>query len=126
MLVISSVALAGIDIWPSYLFPLVWVAPFVIIVSLQGILRERHILWDLDDGKWHAAVSASLAALVCGWFWEMWNYYSLAKWVYRVPLVDRFHIFEMPVLGYSGYLPFGLECIVIGEILERFISRANR
>jgi hypothetical protein len=28
-------------------------------------------------------------------------------WVYNVPYVNRFHIFEMPVLGLFGYLPYG-------------------
>jgi hypothetical protein len=49
----------------------------------------------------------------------MWNYFSLAKWEYSVPLVHRFLIFEMPVLGYGGYLPFGLECFVISAMLEK-------
>jgi len=60
----------------------------------------------------------ALAALVCGLFWEMWNYGSLAHWEYSVPLVHRFEIFHMPLLGYSGYLPFGLECLAIGKLLE--------
>jgi len=59
-----------------------------------------------------------MAALVCGFFWEMWNYYSLAKWVYSIPYVHRFQLFEMPVLGYLGYLPFGLLCIEIAEFFK--------
>jgi hypothetical protein len=35
--------------------------------------------------------------------------------VYHVPFVQRFHIFEMPLLGYAGYLPFGLECLAVAE-----------
>jgi hypothetical protein len=27
-----------------------------------------------------------------------------------VPFVQRWPVFEMPLLGYTGYLPFGLEC----------------
>ena len=50
---------------------------------------------------------SAMAALVCGFFWGMWNYYSYAKWVYAIPHVQRFRVFEMPVLGYVGYLPFG-------------------
>ena len=55
------------------------------------------------------------AALVCGFFWELWNWQSVAKWVYTVPGVQRWHVFEMPLLGYAGYLPFGLECLMIAE-----------
>ena len=60
----------------------------------------------------------SLGALVCGLFWEMWNFYSAAKWVYTVPYVFRYLLFEMPLLGYGGYLPFGLECAVIGALVQ--------
>ena len=63
-------------------------------------------------------MSAALAALVCGLFWEMWNFFSLAQWKYSIPFVQRFEIFEMPLLGYAGYLPFGLECVVIADLLE--------
>jgi len=64
-------------------------------------------------------ISSALAAFICGCFWEMWNYYSLAKWVYSVSFVHSFQIFEMPILGYAGYLPFGLECAVIGAIMKK-------
>ncbi len=46
--------------------------------------------------------------LFTGFFWEMWNYYSLPKWVYHVPYVGFWKIFEMPALGYLGYPFFGL------------------
>jgi hypothetical protein len=48
----------------------------------------------------------------------MWNYYSQAKWIYTVPYVNRFKIFEMPILGYAGYLPFGLECAVVAAWMK--------
>ena len=31
--------------------------------------------------------------------------------------MDRFHIFAMPILGYAGYLPFGLECVVVANLV---------
>jgi hypothetical protein len=49
----------------------------------------------------------------------MWNHGSLAHWEYAVPYVDRFRIFEMPLLGYAGYLPFGIECAVISNLVLR-------
>ncbi len=48
----------------------------------------------------------------------MWNYNSLAHWEYSVPFVQRFHVFEMPVLGFAGYLPFGLECAAVAGLLR--------
>ena len=118
-LVLAAVGLFGIGVWPNFLFSLLWISPLLIIVSLQALMRERHILSDISRGDWRLVISSALAALICGFFWEMWNYGSLAKWVYNIPFVDRFRIFEMPILGYAGYLPFGLECAVIGGMLER-------
>ena len=61
----------------------------------------------------------------CGGCWEMWNYYSLARWEYSISFVHKFQIFEMPLLGYAGYLPFGLECTVIGDLMERWMKFCN-
>jgi hypothetical protein len=80
----------------------------------------------MSAGDWSGAVGAALAAIICGGFWEMWNYFSLAKWEYSIPLVHRFKIFEMPLLGYAGYLPFGLECVVIGDMLGQLLDREER
>lgn len=56
-----------------------------------------------------------MAGLACGGFWEMWNFHSYPKWIYTVPGVDCWHVFEMPLLGYAGYWPFGLECLAAVE-----------
>lgn len=113
----TGIGLACIGVWPNYLFPLLWISPLLIIVSLTALFGERHIFSDITRGDWHLIVSSAVAALICGFFWEMWNYHSLAKWRYTVPFVQRFHAFEMPILGYAGYLPFGLECAVISDML---------
>lgn len=119
VLILAGAGLMGIGIWHNYLFPLLWVAPLLVIVSLQALMGERHILQDVRRGEWNLVVASALAALFCGFFWEMWNFCSLPKWEYSVPFVHCFKLFEMPVLGYAGYLPFGLECAAVGEMLER-------
>jgi hypothetical protein len=45
----------------------------------------------------------------------MWNAYSLVHWEYSIPYVHTFKIGEMPILGYAGYLPFGLECLAVAD-----------
>jgi hypothetical protein len=117
-LTLFAAGLAAIGIWPNILFPLLWLSPWLIILSLQALMDERHILSDLVAGNWTAAVAAVMAAVICGVFWEMWNFFSLAKWQYSIPFVHRYQIFEMPLLGYAGYLPFGLECAIVGGLLE--------
>ena len=123
VLAAAAAGLSAIGVWPSFLHSLVWVAPLLIIVALKSIRGEPHTLRDLCRTDWSGPVSAALAALVCGFFWEMWNFYSLAKWKYSIPFVQRFEIFEMPLLGYAGYLPFGLECAVVADLLENLLGR---
>lgn len=112
-------AVAGllcIGLWPDYLFPLVWVAPLLLITALQLIRNEPTIFNETAHGDWRTLWAVALAALICGCFWEMWNFYSLARWHYAVPFVQRFTLFEMPLLGYAGYLPFGLECLAVADL----------
>jgi hypothetical protein len=52
----------------------------------------------------------------------MWNYCSMPRWGYSIPFVHRFQIFEMPLLGYAGYLPFGLECGAVGDLLRTMVE----
>ncbi len=115
----AGMGLLFIGVAPDYLFPLLWVSPVLILVSLQTMMGERHALSGIAAGDWTLVVSSALAALFCGFFWEMWNFFSLARWEYSVPFVHRFQLFEMPILGYAGYLPFGVECTAVGMMLER-------
>lgn len=115
--VVGSGGLMAMSVWPDYGFPVVWTAPLLILTGCQALLGLPTIFAPLWHGNWRPIWLWALAALVCGGFWEMWNASSLAKWVYSVPFVDRFHLFEMPLLGYGGYLPFGLECAAVITLL---------
>ena len=53
---------------------------------------------------------------MCGFFWEMWNACSYPKWVYHIPGVGFGKVFEMPILGYLGYLPFALELFLLAQL----------
>jgi hypothetical protein len=121
VLSISALGLAGIGVWPDFLFPLLWVSPVLILVSLQALQGERHALSEVALGDWRLVVSAALASLLCGFFWELWNVHSLNKWIYSVPYVHRFLVFEMPLLGFAGYLPFGLECAALGHTVSDLV-----
>jgi len=125
LLLFSAAGLAAIGVWPNHLFPLLWVSPLLIIICLQTLMKQQNALSVVAAGDWRGAVSAALSAVVCGVFWEMWNYFSLAKWEYSIPLVHRFAVFEMPLLGYAGYLPFGLECLVIGHMIGQLFDESE-
>jgi hypothetical protein len=117
LLMVSGMGLLLLGRFPNHLFALVWVAPLFIITSMQALAHRPTLFASLVQGDWRPVITPAIAALVCGFFWEMWNIGSLARWEYAIPFVDRFHIFAMPVLGYGGYLPFGLECLVLCRLL---------
>ena len=116
---IGSLTLGTIGLWPTLLFPLLWVSPLLMMVGLKTIRREPTFLSSLTQGNWNPIVLPALAALICGGFWEMWNFFSLVHWEYTIPYVHAFKVFEMPILGYSGYLPFGLECVAVVDFFLR-------
>jgi hypothetical protein len=126
VLLLAGIGLLLIGILPNFLFALLWVSPLLIVVSLDTIQGQPHIFSDIARGKWDRIAAYAFAALFCGFFWEMWNQFSLAKWQYSIPFVHRFQIFEMPVLGYAGYLPFGLECAVMVEMIDDMLDRKKR
>jgi hypothetical protein len=126
VLIAAGTGLLLLGLLPQYLFALLWISPLLILVSLQVLLQEDHLLKALAHGDWALVLSSALSALICGFFWEMWNYWSLAKWTYQIPFVDRFRIFEMPLLGYAGYLPFGVECTVIVGMIMPFSLPSSR
>jgi hypothetical protein len=119
ILALSSCGLIGVAASPDNWYPLLWVSPLLILVSLQVLLSEENILQKLERGEWQVITLPALAALICGFFWEMWNHYSYPRWEYCIPYVQRFEIFEMPMLGYFGYLPFGLQCGVVADLVAR-------
>ena len=94
---------------PYYFYPLTWLSLILLLEPICTILKRRSLLRHLGAGDWRPLVALAVGALVCGFFWELWNFYSYPKWIYCVPGVGVAHIFEMPALGYLGYLPFGLE-----------------
>ena len=125
-LALSAAGLAAVGVWPDGLFALLWVAPLAVLLSLQVLGGTPTVLDGLARGDWRRVFRLALAALICGVFWEMWNGGSLARWCYSVPFVNRFHLFEMPLLGYAGYLPFGIECAVVADAVARLLKDESR
>lgn len=121
----GTFGLTGIGLWPEALFPMLWIAPLLVVLGLQHLLLGATILTPLTRGDWRPLLQPALAALVCGLLWELWNFGSLAKWHYSIPYVQRFHLFEMPLLGYAGYLPFGLECAAVIDLVATIVTPKN-
>ena len=91
---------------PTPFFPLVWVGPFLTFDGIVAYYGGRSMLGDISHGEWRLAAAVGLAGLTCGFLWEFWNFWSTPKWVYHIPYFGYLRVFEMPVLGYIGYIPF--------------------
>ena len=93
--------------FPDVFFPLTWVGPFAVCDGLVGYWGGRSLASELRQGEWRLAAAIGSAGLLCGFLWEFWNFWASPKWVYDVPVFDFLHVFEMPLMGYGGYIPFG-------------------
>ena len=99
--------------WPKIFFPFLWLSLYFILEPVNVRMGNCSLGDWTKNGDWRPAISLWLGILLTGFFWEMWNYFSYPKWVYHVPWGGWLHIFEMPLLGYGGYLPFALELYAI-------------
>jgi hypothetical protein len=113
--VFGCAALFATGVQPPWFYPALWVSPLALLLAAPVLPGRQSLVHEIARGDWRRAASWMIAALVCGFFWELWNWRSLAKWIYTVPGVECWHLFEMPALGYAGYLPFGLECLLVAE-----------
>jgi hypothetical protein len=97
----------------AYLFGLVWIGFVFLLDPINKWLGLPSLLGDLGVGRTSRFWSLMLSGWVCGWLWEFWNYWAAAKWHYIFPIMQSSKIFEMPALGYLGFLPFAVECFVM-------------
>jgi hypothetical protein len=103
-----------------------WLSVSFIVEPINVWLGNRSLLNTLAKGNWRTLLALWTGVLICGFFWEMWNYYSYPKWVYSVPYVNFAHIFEMPLIGYLGYLPFSLELYAIYHLISGLWNKDKR
>lgn len=108
--------------WPRYAFGLIWASLFLLLDPVNGWRGGTSLLLEVVRRRYATAASFATAALVCGFLWEFWNYWAPIKWVYSVPYVSQLHLFEMPLPGYLGYLPFGLEVFATTVFAVRAVS----
>lgn len=120
LLVTGGLLLIGAMVFfPLPLFWVVWIGPMAVIVGQMIRLNVWTPFSAMAQGNWSPAVLVALASLFNGFLWEFWNYGSAQPaglpptnpnyWIYDIPYVNVIHFYaEMPLLGYFGYLPFGI------------------
>ncbi|GAB3019919.1 hypothetical protein [Bowmanella dokdonensis] len=118
LILVGTVLIGLMVIWPYPFFWVVWIGPFAVITGILMRLNIWNPFIDIAQGNWSAGVLIGVASICNGLFWEFWNHGSMFFhtthtnpnfWVYNIPYVDVIHLFsEMPLLGYLGYIPFGV------------------
>jgi hypothetical protein len=105
--------------FPQYFFPLVWVCFIFLLYPVNQWLSLRvstDVHLNISLPCWFV-VRLCLAGLICGLLWEFWNWHSVAHWVYALPYFEYLRVFQMPILGYLGFIPFTLECYLMYQFI---------
>ena len=102
--------------FPRYAFPLAWLFLWPLCEAAAALLEPRTLATPLEARVfWRIAV----LGIPLGLLWESLNWQCERGWVYTVPFFERPKLFEMPLPGYLGYLPFLLEAAAALALLER-------
>jgi hypothetical protein len=118
--------LVGMVVAPKLFFPGAWLAVFFILDPLNHAAGRPSVAERVAAGDWRIVAALGAGALACGFCWELWNVRAWPKWIYHVPYVGGAKVFEMPILGYLGYIPFGLELYALYHALVALVGGAAR
>lgn len=111
--------------WASYLFAPVWGGWVLMLDPVHRRLGWPSLLEDLEGGQPGRTVALLLAGAACGFFWEFWNYWALARWWYVFPILKHYRVFAMPAPGFLGFPPFALECFTLYVFLSQILLPAR-
>ena len=116
--------LALVLAFPRYLYPLTWGAVWLVAEPL--LYRrdpERSLLGDIARGAWGRIARLMTAGLVAGALWESFNAMARGRWIYTVPFLEHWKIFEMPPAGFIGFPFFALEVWSLYHLLAPRTTR---
>ena len=77
---------------------------------------------DWEHGDFGRTLQLAIAGALCGILWEFWNMWAYTKWLYIFPVGQSVKFFEMPVIGFLGFLPFALEYFVMFHFIASFFT----
>lgn len=116
-LLVGFSSLVLLLLYPTFFFPFMWLC-FIFICEPWNdfiLLKNRQKI-----------VSLGISALICGIFWEFWNWLSGAHWRYEIPFFSKPKIFQMPLLGYLGFVPFGVEIYSMYILLMKLMKKIDK
>ena len=108
---------------PEYCFPLIWMGFIFLLEPFNYRFGGKSLLRDLEEGNPRKIYLLLVAGLICGFLWELWNFWALSKWVYTVPFFEKAKGFEMPILGFLGFPPFAVQAYAMYNFISLFRSK---
>jgi hypothetical protein len=125
---VGIICLVLLLLFPVVFFPLAWVFLALIIDGYNYRKGYRSFAADLEKGSPKKLVAATASGAICGFLWELWNYWAITKWIYTVPFFEKGKLFEMPALGYVGFALFAVETIAFARLFGSapMLSKSRR
>ena len=109
-----------------YLFGMVWLG-FILFLEPINYWTGRASPWrDLAGGDSSRLRALLWAGMICGLWWEFWNWFAAAKWFYTVPILPDWKMFAMPLPGYLGFPPFAVECFAMFALIAPWLDWVSR
>ena len=113
-------------VFPKLFFPLVWLGFIFLLEPINYRMNNDSFLPDLEKGNWGRIFSWLGAGFAAGLFWELLNFWSSSRWEYMLPYLNFGRIFQMPVFGYGGFLPFALEVFALWSLIQYIKKKIDR
>ncbi len=123
LILLGTICLVSSVAVPAYFFSLIWVGFIFLLEPFNYRFGGRSLLKDLEEGSPRKIYLLLVAGLICGFFWELWNFWACSKWVYTVPFFEKWKGFEMPFLGFLGFPPFAVQAYVMYNSISLFRSK---
>lgn len=108
------------------LWAFVWMGWFFLLEPFNYWRGAQSIYRDWEAGSLTRTLQLFASGAICGLLWEFWNMWAYTKWVYIFPVGQNWKFFEMPLVGFLGFLPFALEYFVMFHFVASFFTRDDK
>jgi hypothetical protein len=126
LVVVGAVALIIPFIMPDIGFLFIWIGLFLLADPINYLTGRISVIGEVAKGNKSILPRLFYSGIIMGFLWEFWNWQAYPKWMYSFPgAMGAIKLFEMPLFGYLGYLPFALEVFLIYALVRPFFFKGR-